>query len=84
MFVEKHWVYVLQSDILPDKHYVGLTSDVEERLSFHNDGRSAHTSSARPWHLLAAIKFGSSHSAAKFERYLKTGSGRAFSKRHFV
>ena len=36
MFVEKHWVYVLQSCILPDKHYVGLTSDVEERLKFHN------------------------------------------------
>jgi putative endonuclease len=84
MFVEKHWVYVLQSCTLPDKHYVGLTSDVDARLTFHNAGRSQHTADAAPWRLLVAIQFYDSHSAAAFERYLKSGSGRAFAKRHFV
>ena len=84
MFVEKHWVYVLQSSALPDKHYVGLTSDVDARLTFHNQGRSPHTAKAAPWHLLVAIRFHNSHSASAFERYLKSGSGRVFAKRHFV
>ena len=84
MFVEEHWVYVLQSWVLPDKHYVGLTSDVDARLTFHNQGRSPHTAKAAPWYLLVAIRFHSSHSASAFERYLKSGSGRVFAKRPFV
>ena len=31
-----------------------------------------------------AVKFTNADSAVAFERYLKTGSGRAFAKRHFV
>jgi predicted GIY-YIG superfamily endonuclease len=73
MFVEKHWVYVLQSSVLPDKHYVGLTSDVDARLAFHNQGRSSHTAKAAPWHLLVAIRFHNSHAASAFERYLNRG-----------
>jgi len=84
MFVEKHWVYVLQRSVLPDRHYVGLTSDVDARLTFHNQGRSPHTAKAAPWHLLVSIRFQNSQSASAFERYLKTGSGRVFAKRHFV
>jgi hypothetical protein len=34
--------------------------------------------------MLTAIYFEKSQSAAAFERYLKSGSGRAFAKRHFV
>lgn len=78
MFVEKHWVYVLQSSVLPDKHYVRLTSDVDARLTFHNQGRSPHTAEAAPWHRLVAIRFRNSHSALAFERHL------LFAKRHFV
>jgi hypothetical protein len=39
---------------------------------------------ARPWELVAAVHFLSEPSAIAFEKYLKTGSGRAFAKRHFV
>jgi hypothetical protein len=31
-----------------------------------------------------ALEFAGEASAVAFERYLKTGSGRAFAKRHFV
>ena len=63
--------------------YVGLTSDVEARLADHNEGRCPHTAMRRPWKLHVTIEFADEHTAIRFERYLKSGSGRAFAKRHF-
>jgi putative endonuclease len=42
------------------------------------------TARHRPWRLPAAVEFASEGLAARFERYLKTGSGRAFARRHFA
>ena len=77
-------VYVLRSANHPDRYYTGLTDDVERRLGVHNSGGSIHTAPLRPWVLVAFTEFASVESARAFEKYLKTGSGRAFSKRHFV
>ena len=63
--------------------YVGLTRDVLARLAEHNAGRCAHTARYRPWHLHVAIELPDEQRAIEFERYLKSGSGRAFAKRHF-
>ena len=84
MDLPKCFVYVLRSAIDPDRYYVGLTSDLAERLRVHNLGLSGHTVQDRPWQLVAAVEFTSQESAARFEKYLKSGSGRAFAKRHFV
>jgi putative endonuclease len=78
------FVYILRSLVDPTRYYVGLTSDVARRLETHNSGGSIHTVANRPWQLVAAIEFSNVESAVKFERYLKSGSGRAFAKRHFV
>ncbi len=78
------FVYVLQSLARPERHYTGLTSDLPRRLAIHNSGGSKHTAADRPWALLAAIEFSRESSALRFEKYLKSGSGRAFAKRHFV
>ena len=67
----------------PSRHYVGLTSDLERRLAGHNAGQNIHTARARPWRQLVSIEFEGEKAAARFERYLKTGSGRAFALRHF-
>ena len=77
-------VYILRSLVDPTRYYTGLTSDVARRLDTHNSGGSIHTVANRPWQLVAAIEFSNVDSAVKFERYLKSGSGRAFAKRHFV
>ena len=37
----------------------------------------------RPWHLHVTIELPDEQRAIDFERYLKSGSGRAFAKRHF-
>lgn len=81
---QKRYVYVLQSEKSPDRHYIGLSADVGARLASHNRSESTHTAGNRPWILLAAIEFRNPNSAAAFERYLKSGSGRAFAKRHFI
>ena len=76
--LEKHYVYVLQSISHPDQFYTGLYSDIEARLSAHNAGQSPHTSKYRPWTLLSSHYFERAEAAAAFEKYLKSGSGRAF------
>jgi predicted GIY-YIG superfamily endonuclease len=81
--VEKRIVYILRSESDPSRHYVGLTNDVYERLAGHNDGPSGHTLSHRPWSLVVAMEFPTQQTAVRFEEYLKSGSGRAFTKRHF-
>jgi predicted GIY-YIG superfamily endonuclease len=79
----KRFVYALRSDTHPERHYVGLTSDVARRLFWHNTGPSGVTVHHRPWSLVVSIEFADASLAARFERYLKCGSGRAFAKRHF-
>ena len=81
--VQKRFVYVLRSDRDRNRHYVGVTSNVEDRLHWHNVGLVDHTARARPWHVIVSIEFRTQEAALAFERYLKTGSGRAFAKRHF-
>ncbi len=78
-----NYVYILTNQANPPRHYTGLTHDLRARLQYHNAGECKHTAKFRPWHLETAISFRSRDKAAAFEKYLKTGSGRAFAKRHF-
>jgi putative endonuclease len=77
------FVYMLNSTQDPDHYYVGLTSDPKHRLAADNDGASPHTTGDKPWRLVVVIEFTSAQRAVAFERCLKTGSGREFSRRHF-
>lgn len=79
----KCFVYIIQSISRPATYYVGLTSDVEARLTAHNAGLSLHTAANRPWRRLVVVEFDQERSAVLFEKYLKTGSGREFARRHF-
>ena len=77
-----HYVYILISERDAKRHYTGCTSDLKLRLAKHNAGEVSHTSKHRPWRVETAIAFRSSEKARAFERYLKSGSGRAFARRH--
>ena len=81
--IGRRFVYVLQSESDPARHYVGTTSDVDERLAWHNGGPVGYTVDHRPWRVVVSIEFPNEQAAARFERYLKSGSGRAFATRHF-
>lgn len=75
------YVYILQSQSCPERYYVGLTDDLHDRLKRHNAGEMIHTSKFRPWRIKTAVAFTNRERAAAFERYLKTASGRAFTKK---
>jgi len=77
------YVYLLRSIPYPNKHFVGITSGFPERLKQHNAGESPHTSDHRPWKPVVVVRFEDDDKADAFERYLKSGSGHAFAKRHF-
>lgn len=78
-----HYVYILTSQADPSRHYTGMTQDLHARLKSHNDGTNRHTAKFRPWQIETALSFRCPDKALAFEKYLKTGSGRAFSTRHF-
>jgi putative endonuclease len=82
MFPKPTIVYILRSDSQPNRYYTGLTSDLAQRLAAHNLGLSKHTASGRPWRVVVSIEFSDPSAAASFEKYLKSGSGRAIARRY--
>ena len=79
-----YYVYLLRSIKFPTEHYVGFTEDLKTRFKDHNNGKSTHTNKFKPWKLVAYFAFEDIRTAKYFEVYLKTGSGRAFLKKHFL
>lgn len=77
----KRFVYLLKSETTGERYY-GLTSDIDARLAAHNAGMNKSTARARPWSLVTLIQFSHEAAARKFEAFIKSGSGRAFAKRH--
>jgi predicted GIY-YIG superfamily endonuclease len=76
------FVYVLKNSDQPARYYTGLTSHPAERLKAHNQRNGHHTSGRGPWRFDVVIEFADESRAARFERYLKSGSGNAFAMRH--
>jgi len=75
------YVYMIESIPHSDQRYIGLTSDIKERLKAHNEGRSKHTSKFKPWKLITYFAFSEESKAFEFEKYLKSGSGKAFANK---
>ena len=74
---------LVEVQLSPEQPYIGSTCDLRQRLKQHNEARSPHTAKFRP-SLLAYVAFAEEKTAIAFEKYLKSGSGRAFINRHFV
>lgn len=76
------YVYILETVNEPRRFYIGTTTDLRARVRAHNAGESTHTAKLCPWRLRWYCAFPTAAQAEQFERYLKSASGRAFSKRH--
>ena len=76
-----YYVYRIRSEINPQQHYVGFTEDLKKRLKSHNKGSNKSTAPFRPWKLEFYAAFEDKDRALEFERYLKTGSGKAFGRK---
>lgn len=79
----KRFVYILKSTNPKAHYYIGFTHDVPARFADHDAGRCRHAARHCPWQLHVTIELPDEQRAVDFERYLKSGSGRAFAKRHF-
>ena len=79
-----YYAYILRSKNFPNQTYTGSTSDLRKRLAEHNAGKSIHTNKFKPWDLMAYVALPEKHLADKLEKYLKSGSGRAFAVRHLL
>ncbi|MDD2942419.1 MAG: GIY-YIG nuclease family protein [bacterium] len=77
------YVYISRSVCRPNEKYVGVTGNLKRRLAEHNAGKSAYTARYKPWEVETYIAFSDTEKAIAFEKYLKSGSGRAFCVRHF-
>ncbi len=75
------YVYILESQTEAGRFYVGVTADLRARLKAHNGGAVSHTSKFTPWRIKTYVAFSDEHQAFQFERYLKSGSGRAFARK---
>lgn len=74
------FVYILRSEC-GHHFYTGMTTDLAERLGRHSAGMVKHTAKFRPWRIQAYLVFDDFARAVAFEKYLKSGSGRAFAGR---
>lgn len=78
-----YYTYRLKSTNSPNQLYIGSTTDLKRRLAKHNSGKCSHTSKYMPWIVDFYCAFATLEKAQAFERYLKTGSGHEFARRHF-
>jgi putative endonuclease len=73
-------VYILQSD--KDKtFYTGICSNIQERLTQHNQSVTKTTRSKKPWKLVHSEAYETRLEARKREKFLKSGAGREERKR---
>ena len=79
-----YYTYILRSINYPDHIYIGYTTDLKERLLQHNSGSTFYTAKYKPWNMVIFFGFKEKIAATKFEKYLKSHSGRAFISRHFL
>jgi len=75
-----HFVYILQS-IKDNKYYIGETSNVEQRLFFHNSGKQRSTKNRIPFRIIWVEEHPNRIAALKRERQIKSWKGgEAFKK----
>lgn len=76
-----YYIYCLQCE---DGYYIGCTQDLKDRLERHEKGQILATANRLPIHLHFYFVIQDKNKAFEFEKYLKSGSGRAFLNRHFL
>jgi len=76
------YVYLLRCS--DGRIYTGCTSNIEERLKRHPSKQVSYTKTRLPVELVTYIAFSDKYKAYNFEKYLKSGSGKAFSNKRFL
>ena len=66
----QYFVYVLYSPKI-QKHYYGMTSNLQQRIAQHARSKKGFTASGKPWTLVGYSSFATKKEAKLFEDYLK-------------
>ncbi|MFH1368884.1 MAG: GIY-YIG nuclease family protein [Elusimicrobiota bacterium] len=74
------FVYVLKS-LKDGKLYTGQTSNLQERVTWHNSGKQKSTKFRLPVTLVYSEPYATRNEAMKREKELKTGKGRDLLKK---
>jgi putative endonuclease len=69
------YVYVLYSEQF-NRHYTGLTENIERRLNEHNKGKTRSTKPYRPWKVIFLEECETRMNARNKEKFYKSGLGR--------
>jgi predicted GIY-YIG superfamily endonuclease len=77
-----YYVYLLKCS--DDKTYIGSTEDLKDRLKRHQSGFVPATKNRLPVKLHFYMVFTDKYKAFNFEKYLKSGSGRALLKKRLI
>lgn len=77
-----HYVYILRRN--DGSTYTGCTHDLKERFHRHINGQVPATKPFLPVELIFYCAFKDKYKAFEFEKYLKSGSGRAFMNKRFL
>jgi predicted GIY-YIG superfamily endonuclease len=77
-----YYVYILLC--ADDVHYTGCTQDLRARFDRHQKGYVPFTKPRLPVQLIFYAAFKEKYKAFEFEKYLKSGSGRAFMHKHLI
>jgi putative endonuclease len=77
-----YYVYLLICN--DNKTYVGCTNNLKDRISRHKKGQVLATQDRIPVKLLTYFAFRDQLTAFNYEKYLKSGSGRVFLKKHLL
>ena len=73
------YIYILQS--LKDKNfYVGFSTDLKDRIAYHNNGNVPSTKNRRPLKLVYYEACINQQDATRREKYLKTSWGKRYIK----
>ena len=70
-----HYVYILFSEKL-DRYYVGMTSDIKDRIYKHNNIHHGFTNAAQDWVLVYTEEYHEKAEAQKRERTIKKWKSR--------
>lgn len=65
-------------------YYTGCTNNLDDRMKRHNRKEILYTSTRLPFELITHIVFTDKYKAYNFEKYLKSGSGKAFAFKRLV
>ncbi|PIR49170.1 excinuclease ABC subunit C [Candidatus Peregrinibacteria bacterium CG10_big_fil_rev_8_21_14_0_10_55_24] len=78
-----HHVYIIENEP-NNKRYIGYTTNLKRRLAEHTNHKTTSTSREQKWKLIYCETYVNKMDALGREKFLKSGSGWRFLKKHIA